>query len=447
MIYGCLAFKLYVKSLYFKAEILLISHPNLLSLIGGTLMPKLDIEFVRSQFPAFAETALENFIHIENAGGTYACGQMIDALADFYKQSKVQPYYGFEPSNQAGEKMSLARARLASWLNVRPNEVHFGPSTSQNTYVIGQAMRNYLGPADEIIVTNQDHEANIGAWRKLEGEGVLVKEWQVNPFTGELETNDLINMLSDNTRFVAFTHCSNIVGSINPAGEWIRLIHEAGALAFVDGVSYAGHGLPDIGGLDADIYFFSLYKVYGPHLGVMVMKNDLNQALPNQGHYFNHGSPNARFTPAGPDHAQIASVNGVIDYFDTIYSYHYDDMSVSDSLKSERINYLFKNAEQKNMIPLLEFLSDRKGVNLLGKVGANDRAPTISFTIEGKEPADVAELLANEKIGVANGNCYATRLMDALEIPLKNGVVRLSFVHYTSEKEINKVINALDRIL
>ena len=137
----------------------------------------------------------------------------------------------------------------------------------------------------------------------------------------------------------------------------------------------------------------------------------------------------------------------MIDYFDTIYSYHYDDMSVSDSLKSERINYLFKNAEQKNMIPLLEFLSDRKGVNLIGKVGANDRAPTISFTIEDKEPADVAELLANEKIGVANGNCYATRLMDALEIPPKNGVVRLSFVHYTSEKEINKVINALDRIL
>ena len=98
------------------------------------------------------------------------------------------------------------------------------------------------------------------------------------------------------------------------------------------------------------------------------------------------------------------------------------------------------------MMPRVEFLSDRKGVNLIGKVGANDRAPTISFTIEDKEPADVAELLANEKIGVANGNCYATRLMDALEIPLKHGVVRLSFVHYTSEKEINKVINALDRI-
>ncbi|MAJ86701.1 MAG: aminotransferase class V-fold PLP-dependent enzyme, partial [Cellvibrionales bacterium TMED148] len=316
-------------------------------------MPDLDVEFSRSQFPAFTETTLENFIHIENAGGTYACEQTITALTDFYKKTKVQPYYGFEPSHKAGQKMSLARTRLASWLNVLAEEVHFGPSTSQNTYVVAQALQNYLVPKDEIIVTNQDHEANIGAWRKLETAGVAIKEWQINVSTGELETNDLVSLLNENTRFVAFTHCSNIVGSINPAQEWIKLIHDAGALALVDGVSYVGHGFPDIRELGADMYFFSLYKVYGPHLGVMFIKDDLNQTMPNQGHYFNHDVPIARFTPSGPDHAQIASVNGVIDYFESVYNYHYDDIYADDRLKSKRVNHLFKKAEKRNMIPLL----------------------------------------------------------------------------------------------
>ena len=410
-------------------------------------MPDLDIEFSRSQFPAFTETALEHFVHIENAGGTYACGQMIDALTDYYKRTKVQPYYAFEPSNKAGQQMSLARNRLASWLNVSAEEIHFGPSTSQNTYVVGQALRNHLESGDEIIVTNQDHEANIGVWRKLEAKGVLVKEWQINSNTGDLDTIDLVRLLNKNTRVVAFTHCSNIVGSINPAREWIEKIHDAGALAFVDGVSYVGHGFPDIRDLGADIYFFSLYKVYGPHLGVMFIKHDLNQMLPNQGHYFNQDRPNARFTPAGPDHAQIASVNGVIDYFERVYSHHYGDLPANDRLKSQKVNRLFKKAEKRNMIPLLEFLSAKKGVNLIGKSDSEARAPTISFTAKNHDPADVARLLGEENIGVANGNCYATRLMDALAIPLDRGVVRLSFVHYTSSQEINKVISALDRML
>ena len=130
-------------------------------------MTELDINFVRSQFPAFSEPSLEGFVHFENAGGTYACGQMVDLLHRYYRATKVQPYYGFEPSHSAGQQMDRARGRMAQWLNVATDEVHFGPSTSQNTYVIAQALRQYLKSGDEVIVTNQDHEANIGAWRRL----------------------------------------------------------------------------------------------------------------------------------------------------------------------------------------------------------------------------------------------------------------------------------------
>tara|TARA_B100000767_G_scaffold62368_1_gene58232 strand:+ start:64 stop:1290 length:1227 start_codon:yes stop_codon:yes gene_type:complete len=408
-------------------------------------MIKLDIDFVRNQFPAFKEPSLAGFAHFENAGGSYACAQMIDALHHYYTATKVQPYYCFEPSIGAGQEMTRARERMGSWLNVSANEVHFSASTSQNSYVVAQALRDYLSPGDEIIVTNQDHEANIGVWRRLEAQGVVIREWQVNPQTAELEDAGLDALLNEKTRVVAFTHCSNIVGSINPVRQWADKIHAVGALAFVDGVSYAGHGLPDIESLGADIYFFSLYKVYGPHLGVMVMRDALNKALPSQGHFFNVGSATSRFTPAGPDHAQIASVNGVIDYFEAIDSHHFS--AADKSPKAQRVGALLHSAEIENLKPLLDFLKQRAGIRLIGKLATDNRAPTVSFTVDGVDPAVIAEKLAEQHIGIANGNCYAYRLMEALDISPEQGVVRLSFVHYTSAQEVNRLIEALEGLI
>jgi selenocysteine lyase/cysteine desulfurase len=134
--------------------------------------------------------------------------------------------------------------------------------------------------------------------------------------TAELRTADLEALLGPRTRVVAFTHCSNIVGSINPVRQWTDLVHGAGARAIVDGVSFCPHGLPDVESLGADIYLFSLYKVYGPHLGAMYVRRDFASELPHQGHFFNAAKPEYRLTPAGADHAQVAAVNGVMDYLD-----------------------------------------------------------------------------------------------------------------------------------
>jgi cysteine desulfurase family protein (TIGR01976 family) len=410
-------------------------------------MTTLDIDFVRDQFPALSEPSLEGFAHFENAGGTYACGQMVDLLQRYYRETKVQPYYGFEPSHIAGQQMDRARERMARWLNVATDEVHFGPTTSQNTYVIAQALRQYLKPGDEIIVTNQDHEANVGSWRRLEAEGFVIREWQINPETAELDPADLDHLLNERTRVVAFTHCSNIVGSVHPVREWTDKIHAAGALAIVDGVSYAGHGLPDVESLGADIYLFSLYKVYGPHLGVMVMRKAVNEQLPYQGHFFNVDHPTDRFTPAGPDHAQIASVNGVLDYFDAVYAHHFGVEEVAGTKKTSAVRALFQHTERRNLQPLLDFLGHRKGVRLIGKMVTKHRAPTVSITVEGRDPAEMAAELASRKIGVGNGNCYAYRIMGALGIPPDEGVLRLSFVHYTSQEELNRLMVALDQIL
>ena len=410
-------------------------------------MRDLDLSFVRSQFPAFSEPSLEGFAHFENAGGSYACGQVIDRLHRYYRETKLQPYYGFEPSVIAGQQMDQARLRMASWLSVATDEVHFGPSTSLNTYVISQALRQMLKPGDEVIVTNQDHEANIGVWRKLEAEGIVIREWQVNPQTAALEVASLENLLNECTRVVAFTHCSNIVGSIHPVREWVDKIHAAGALAIVDGVSFAGHGLPDVDALGADIYLFSLYKVYGPHLGVMVMRQATNQLLPFQGHFFNQDHSTDRFTPAGPDHAQIASVNGVIDYFEAVHAHHFSAGDIAPAEKTAQVLALFQQAEHTNLQALLDFIKQKNKLRLIGKTSVEGRAPTVSISVDGRDPGEIAAALAERKIGIGNGNCYAYRLMQAIGIAPEEGVVRLSFVHYTTAEEVGRLMRALDEIL
>ena len=409
-------------------------------------MSALDLDFVRAQFPAFSEPSLAGFAHFENAGGSYACRQTIDWLNGFYRRTKVQPYYAFAPSAEAGRQMDAAKERLAAWLNVGKDELHFGPSSSQNTFVVAQALRQHLRPGDEIIVTSQDHEANVGVWQRLSAEGIVVREWKVDPNTAELRRQDLEALLGPRTRVVAFTHCSNVVATIHPVREWTDLIHRAGAWAFVDGVSFCPHGLPDVDALGADLYYFSLYKVYGPHQGAMVMRRHLNAELPNQGHFFNAGKPGARFTPAGPDHGQIAAVNGLADYLDAVADHH-GLAGQPVAARAAGVRDLFRAHETALLQPLLDFLSTHARVRMIGRTRAPERAPTVAFTVEGMTSEAVASRLAQAKHGVGAGNFYAYRLLKALGIDTDDGAVRASFVHYTSPGEVRTLIESLGRAL
>ncbi len=409
-------------------------------------MTSLELPFVRAQFPAFSEPSLAGFAHFENAGGSYACRPVIERLDRYYRQTRLQPYYDFAPSRTAGESMDSAKQRLAAWLNVGADELHFGPSSSQNTFVIAQALRRYLSPGDEIIVTNQDHEANIGAWRRLQDDDFVVREWKIDPRTADLDPKDLAALLTPRTRVVAFTHCSNVVGTINPVREITDLAHRAGAWAFVDGVAFSPHGLPDIAALGADLYLFSLYKVYGPHLGAMFLRRDINALLPNQGHFFNADLPGKRFTPAGPDHGQIAAVNGVVDYLEAVAAHHGAGGEPA-AAQAAAMRRLFREHETALLQPLLDFLSGHPRVRMIGRRQAAERAPTVSFTVQGRSSSELASLLGRERIGVGVGNFYAYRLLQALGIDTEDGALRTSFVHYTSKDEVARLIEALDRQL
>ena len=406
---------------------------------------ELDLEFVRAQFPAFSEPLLQGQAFFENAGGSYVCQSVIDRLTRFYKQRKVQPYSDYSVSRLGGEEMDEARTRLAAILGVTDDELSFGPSTSQNTYVLAQAFGQIMQPGEAIIVTNQDHEANSGPWRRLSEKGIHVREWALDPETGHLDPAELEKLLDGNVRLVCFPHCSNIVGEINPVIEITAMAHAAGAFVCVDGVSYAPHGLPDVGTMGPDMYLFSAYKTYGPHQGLMVVRRTLGELLPNQGHFFNANCLSKRFTPAGPDHAQIAACAGIADYVDTLFTHHKDG-SASPSERGVAVHDLMRNREKNALSRILSILKDRNDLRILGPLDEALRAPTISIDL-GYNPLPVASALSKHGIMAGGGDFYARRTLQGMGVDPEVGILRISFTHYTNDADINQLLEALDAVL
>ncbi|MGV8831962.1 MAG: aminotransferase class V-fold PLP-dependent enzyme [Devosia sp.] len=401
----------------------------------------LDPARIRAHFPAFAEPSLQGQAFFENAGGAYTAQAVLTKLDHYYRATKLQPY-GFYPASQtAGAAMDLSFARIAEALNVGSDWIHFGPSSSANTYVLGKAFGEWLKPGDAIIVTNQDHEANTGAWRKLASLGIEVREWAVDSHTGRLSLSALDALLDDKVRLVAAPHCSNVVGEINPVAEIAARAKAVGALTVIDGVSYAPHGLPDLAALGADIYFFSAYKVFGPHQGIMAVRPELALALPNQGHFFNDAKLRYRLTPAGPDHAQIAASSGIADYLETVAEIAGDNVAGENPFR--RAHAAMRAQEIALSIPLLDYLRQKNTVRLIGPADPQLRAPTIALALD--EPgAAVATRLAKHGVMAGGGHFYAWRLLQALGIDPNHGVLRLSFTHYTTPAEIDQLIAALD---
>ena len=410
-------------------------------------MPPLDLTFVRSQFPAFDSPVLSSHAFFENAGGSFPCRQVVDRLHRFYTDRKVQPFGPYPGAQAGGAEMDEARARLSALMGVAPDQLSFGPSTSTNTYVLAQAVRQWLrGRNAAIVVTNQDHEANSGVWRRLADDGVELREWRIDPLTGHLDPAGLEPLLADGrVKLVAFPHCSNVVAEINPVAEICAMARAAGARTVVDGVSYAPHGLPDFPSLGADAYVFSTYKTYGPHQGIMLLAPDFAAELPAQSHWFNADAPAKRFTPSGPDHAQIAASAGIADYIDALYFHHFSAVAAPRQ-RNAAVHDLMRAAEIAVTAPLLDYLAARNDLRLLGPRRAEDRAPTVAVALDrAAEP--VSEALGRDGIACWAGDFYAVRPLEAMGIDRDRGVLRMSLVHYTSADDVARLIAALDRVL
>ena len=407
---------------------------------------KLDIDYVRSQFPAFNDPLTKDWSFFENAGGSYVPKNVIDKLTEFMISTKVQPYAEYSMSKKAGENMDKATKLFAQMINAKENEILIGGSTSINLYVLSNALKTFINEGDEIIVTNQDHEANISPWRRLKENGAKIVEWKFNHQNQELQISDLEKLINNKTKILAVTHCSNIVGSINNLKEISDLAHKNNIIVIGDGVSYAPHGFPDVKYLDVDFYTFSLYKTYGPHLALLYGKEEILKTLPNQNHEFLEGNYPYTINPGGPNHEELVSLIGIYEYFDNLFNHHFKLENITIREKISRINNLISDHEEYLANPLLDFLDKDENFFLIGKskIVDKNRAPTISFIHKKRSSKDLSNYLIKNNIATRNDNFYAWRCLKALNIDPEDGVVRISLTHYNSKKEVDKLISLLN---
>ncbi len=409
---------------------------------------KLDIDYVKSQFPAFKDPLAKDWSFFENAGGSYVPKNVIDKLTEFLISTKVQPYAEYPMSKIAGENMDKATELFAKMINAKKNEILIGGSTSANLYVLSNALKNNLSPGDEVIVTNQDHEANISPWRRLGDYGAKIIEWKFNLNDHELKISDLEKLINSKTKILAVTHCSNIVGSINNLKAICDLAHKNNIIVIGDGVSYAPHGFPDVKELGVDFYTFSLYKTYGPHLALLYGKEEILKDLPNQNHEFLNGQYPYTINPGGPNHEELVSLIGIYDYFENLYSHHFENDDLDILQKIKKINNLICAHEEYIANPILDYISKRNDFRLIGKnlIKDKNRAPTISFVSKNKSSKEISKMLIKDKIATRNDNFYAWRCLKHLGIDTDDGVVRLSMVHYNDISDTNKILKSLEKL-
>lgn len=405
--------------------------------------PNLDVEFVRSQFPMLGDWAM-----MENAGGTLVPHTVIDRVDDYMRHCQVQPGAGFEPSAEAQRRIDQSQQLMATMLNATPEEVMVGISTSMNVYLLSHAIAHWFKEGDALVVTNLDHEANNGAWRRLAERGVEIREWCINPQTAELETHDLDELLADGAvRLVCFTHCSNITGGVHDVKTLVARIHAAGALACVDAVAYAPHRALDVKDLDVDFYLCSLYKLYGPHLALLYGKREHLLAARGQNHFFiGEDRIPLKLNPGGPNHEFTAALSGITAYFDTLHAHHFPGSNADLRTRLRECFELVEAHEEHLATRFVDFLASKPSVRIIGRHSGERarRVPTFSFTVAGRDSRDFPTAALQHKVGIRAGDFYARRCIDALGLAAHHGVVRASFVHYNNDEELDRLIRSLD---
>ncbi|MDE2514421.1 MAG: cysteine desulfurase-like protein [Rhodospirillales bacterium] len=400
----------------------------------------LDLEFVRAQFPALAD----GFAYFDNAGGSLVLRDVAERMAEYLLTTSVQTGASYVHSTRASSRMAEARARIATMIGARrAEEVVFGPSTTVLCQFLARAMASRFRPGDEVIVTNFDHESNIGAWRGLAAQGVVIREWKIDPARLTIDLADLRALLGPRTRLVAVTHASNILGTINPIHEIAAMVHAAGAELTVDAVAYAPHRAVDVAALDVDYYVFSFYKTYGPHFAVLYGKYDKLAALDGLYHYF-YGREvvPGKLEPGNASYEAAWASAGIVAYLEKLggqagragVERAFAEIALHEAALAER---------------LLRFLRGRNDIRIIGLPEADPaiRVPTISFKVAGRDSAAIVRAVDGDRIGIRYGDFHSRRLVEALGLAPGNGVVRASMVHYNTIDEVDRLVDSLGRAL
>ena len=410
-----------------------------------TTEPILNLTRIRAEFPALNDDC----VYLDNAGGSQVLRRVADRVSDYLLTSSVQLGASYAQSQQAGVKVLAARQSVATLINAaHDDEVVMGGSTTSLMFQLTQAILPDIQPGDEIIVTNTDHEANIGGWTRLQTAGAVLKIWEVNLLSLALDLQDLERLLSPRVKWVAMTHASNVLGTINPVAKVADMAHAVGARLCVDAVAYAPHRLVDVQASGADIYVFSFYKVFGPHYAVLWGRRDLLLSLHSLNHFFiGENVIPYKLQPGNVNYELSYGCIGISDYLTRVGT----DLGSTGTArqKMQAAFDAFEKHEDAMAERLLTYLRSNKAVRIIGvdSTAAGSRMPTVSFMVAGQMSEAVVRHMDSFNIGIRFGDFYARRLIDALGLQAQGGVVRVSIAHYNTPEEIDRLVQHLDEFI
>jgi cysteine desulfurase family protein (TIGR01976 family) len=392
---------------------------------------------IRAQFPALERRHRGAPVaYFDGPGGTQVPRTVVEAIQDYLYHHNANTHWRYPTSEETDALIAEARLALAEFLGASPAEIAFGANMTTLTFHLARALGRKWGPGDRVIVTDLDHHANIAPWRDLERErGISVRSVPLIRETGQLDWETLEELLSSGPRLLAIGAASNALGTVSDVARAARLARAAGALTFVDAVHFAPHQLVDVKKIGCDFLACSAYKFYGPHIGIIfaresvLLKLDVPKLAPAP-----ETAPE-RLETGTLNHEGIIGAAAAVDFLASL---------ASGETRRARLVRTFAELHirgQALVRRMWKGLSGLPGVTLYGPPATSARTPTIAFTVAGM-PADVvAERLAARAVFVSSGDFYATTVVERLG--LKGGLVRAGCACYTTEEEVDRLIEGV----
>jgi cysteine desulfurase family protein (TIGR01976 family) len=415
----------------------------------------LNHNLIREQFPALEKPA----IFLDNPAGTQIAKPSLDRINDYLLHHNANRDGMFETSRQSDELLNEAHAAMADFLNAsRPEEIIFGNNMTTLTLHISRSLARNLQPGDNILVTRLDHDANIAPWMLIaEDKGCNLLWVDIDVEDGTLDLDDFARALEKKPKIAAFGYASNLLGTVNPVKKLTNMAHDAGALVYVDAVQYAPHGPIDVQDSGCDFLVCSSYKFFGPHAGALYGKFDLLNELKA---YKVRPASNElpyKFETGTQNHEGIAGVLGALEYLEWLgkqfgadYASSWEEAGFTgrklELKKGMSAMHAYEAELSKKLIGIVESVP---GTRIYGVTDLNrleERVPTVSFTVEGKDPEQLAGAIGRENIYVWNGHNYALAVVERLGLLEAGGMIRVGPVHYNTLDELEKFGEVLEKV-
>jgi cysteine desulfurase family protein (TIGR01976 family) len=416
-----------------------------------------DVMTLRREFPALeASTGRQQPVFFDGPGGTQVPKRVIDAMVRYLTVSNANHGGNFHTSRESDGIIDDSRQSVADLINAPSrDEVVFGANMTTLTLHLSRAIGRTLRPGDEVMVTRLDHDANVTPWILAARDArATVRSVDVRPDDCTLDLDDLRRQLSPRTRLVAVGCASNAVGSISDVRAIGRWAHEAGAWLFVDAVHYAPHGPIDVQLWGCDFLACSAYKFFGPHVGILWGRRELLDRLPA---YKLRPVPDElpdRWQTGTQNHEGLAGVAAAVNYLAEVGIRHPSFKADFPGFEGRRLLVhtgmaAIASYEKALSARLLGGLGRRPQVKVWGIVDEarlGQRVPTISITMRGLSPEQIADRLSAKGIYVWHGNMYALGLSERLGLERQGGFLRIGLVHYNTDAEIDRLLSVLDEL-